>query len=170
MKSATVFLVALTVFTTLFLESSTAAVDSTSQDTIIVNDSVKKSLDDLLTVNAGLIASAKEDADNALLTAEGDDKEVFGSVSDWLYNKGQVIIELHNEMDDALSGGSLKVLVQVSDAITDAIAVKKTEWAALIETVSNGELKTDLNGKVITNFGNADLVDVALKGVICQSQ
>ncbi|XP_045783356.1 uncharacterized protein LOC123879609 [Maniola jurtina] len=169
MKSATVFLVALTVSFTVFLGTSAAAVDSTTGGSIKVNDSVQKSLIAILNVNSGLIASAKQDADNAIATAEGNDKETLGEVSAWLDDKGEVINQFKNEINSAFDSGDNENLAQVSTAITEAVAVKKAEWSKLMGKVENGELKRNLNEKVNANFANADLVDVAVKGVVCQS-
>ncbi|XP_045783007.1 uncharacterized protein LOC123879390 [Maniola jurtina] len=170
MKSATVFLVALTVSFTLFLESSTAAVDSTTREAVQVNESVKRFLDKAVSLNERLATDAIEYVDENILTAKGKAKKSLIQVSVWLKLALEVVQVLHFEMNVALNSGSSVALEIVSTQLSVSLAAIKAQWPPLRESLPNGEVKEELNKRANIIFANSDVIDAALKGVSCSAK
>ncbi|XP_069358447.1 uncharacterized protein [Maniola hyperantus] len=172
MKSATVFLVALTVFTNLFLESSTAAaVDSTtSEGTIEVDISVMRFIDGAMKFSEMIVASCVQDTANALVTATGDTKESLAQAKIFFENLLDLGIELHYKMLSVLANGSIKPIEKVTDDVSQAIVMERAKWSDISEILAElVELKVDLDEKMRVNFANADVIEVTLEEVLSKN-
>ncbi|XP_069364553.1 uncharacterized protein [Maniola hyperantus] len=169
MKSATVFLVALSVFTTLFLESSTAAaVDSTtSEGTIKVGISDIRFLDLAMKFSESIIASCVQETANALVTATGDTKESLTQAKNFFENLLNLCIKLHYEMLSVLANGSANSIEKIKDDISQAIVTERAKWSDTSKTLAElTELKIVLDEDMRVNFANADVIKVKLEEVL----
>ncbi|XP_069364244.1 uncharacterized protein [Maniola hyperantus] len=165
MKSATILLMAMTM-SSLFLESSTAPNPPPGpglDDTVKIDESIKQEIYKAIESSDNALARAKQIIARAQL--KPGNKDNLTEISAWLDNLEGISNQLHEEIKDAITTGSVKSIKKIIPEISNAIEQVN---AAFIEytKVLKGKIKAGFKKEIETIEANAAYVRDLLKNVI----